>query len=665
MARVPAVELERIKRDVPVERLVAARGVSLRRHGKDLIGLCPFHDDTEPSLVISPAKNLWHCLGACQTGGSVIDWVMRAEGVSFRHAVELLRTGVAATETAPIAPVKHATTQKLPSAVDLGAEGTALLGQVVDFYSETLLESPDALDYLRSRGIGQRELLDRFRLGYGNRTLGLRMPKRGGQKGNAVRNRLQEVGILRRSGHEHFNGSVVVPVFGPGGEVVEMYGRKVTAHLRKGTPKHLYLPGPHRGVWNLGALRSSREVILCESLLDGLTFWAAGYRHVTSAYGIQGFTAEHLEAFQAYGTQRVLIAYDRDDAGEAAAKQLAPRLQDAGIECWRIQFPRGMDANEYALKVAPASKSLGLAIRKAAWMGSGKAPAKGPMAMPASVQETVVPEISAPEISSASSEPEPEPVSTPAPEPEAVPEPGESCPEAPVASPLPAAPARPVVPAEIDGDQVVIRLGDRRYRVRGLGKNLSYEVLKINLLAGRTCAGQDEGYHVDTFDLYSARHRAAFVRLAAEEMGVEEGVVRGDLGRVLLKLEELQDAQIRAALVPETEAPVEIPEGEREEALELLRDPRLLDRVLEDFARCGVVGEETNKLMGYLAAVSRKTDEPLAVIIRSSSAAGKTSLMEAILAFMPEEERVQYSAMTGQSLFYMGETDLAHKILAI
>ena len=78
-----------------------------------------------------------------------------------------------------------------------------------------------------------------------------------------------------------------------------------------------------------------------------------------------------------------------------------------------------------------------------------------------------------------------------------------------------------------------------------------------------------------------------------------------------------------------------------------------------------MVGEETNKLVGYLAAVSRKLEEPLAVIIQSSSAAGKTSLMEAVLAFVPEEERVKYSAMTGQSLFYMGETDLKHKILAI
>ena len=78
-----------------------------------------------------------------------------------------------------------------------------------------------------------------------------------------------------------------------------------------------------------------------------------------------------------------------------------------------------------------------------------------------------------------------------------------------------------------------------------------------------------------------------------------------------------------------------------------------------------MVGEETNKHVGYLAAVSRQLETPLAVIVQSSSAAGKSSLMEAVLAFVPEEERIQYSAMTGQSLFYMGDTDLKHKVLAI
>jgi hypothetical protein len=164
--------------------------------------------------------------------------------------------------------------------------------------------------------------------------------------------------------------------------------------------------------------------------------------------------------------------------------------------------------------------------------------------------------------------------------------------------------------------------------------------------------------------LYSARQRSIFVKHASEELGIKEDVIRRDLGRVLLKLEELQDEQIKQALAPKQEA-VTLSDDERAEAMELLRDPRLLERIVDDFARCGVVGEETNKLVGYLGVVSRHLEAPLAVIVQSSSAAGKSSLMEAVLAFVPEEQRVQYSAMTGQSLFYMGETDLKHKVLAI
>ena len=69
-----------------------------------------------------------------------------------------------------------------------------------------------------------------------------------------MRGRLQKLGIYRESGHEHFNGSVVIPIFDLSGQVVQMYGRKITPNLRPGTPDHLYLPGPHRGVWNEAAL---------------------------------------------------------------------------------------------------------------------------------------------------------------------------------------------------------------------------------------------------------------------------------------------------------------------------------------------------------------------------------------------------------------------------
>jgi hypothetical protein len=143
----------------------------------------------------------------------------------------------------------------------------------------------------------------------------------------------------------------------------------------------------------------------------------------------------------------------------------------------------------------------------------------------------------------------------------------------------------------------------------------------------------------------------------------EESIER-DLSTLILKLEDLQCEWIEKTLTPQEEKS-EMTAEEKSVALELLRDPRLLERVLADFAQCGVVGEETNKKVAYLGAVSRLLNKPLAIVVQSSSSAGKSSLMEAVLDFMPEDQRESYTAMTGQSLFYMGEKNLKHKILAI
>ena len=656
MARIPEAEIERLKSEIAVERLVEASGITLRKSGKDQIGLCPFHDDAEPSLVITSSKNLWHCFG-CQTGGGPIDWVMKKQGVSFRHAVELLKEGISPLAAAGAAvgattPVKRSTVRALPAPVAADADDRALLAQVVGYYHETLKQSPEALAYLQARGLTHPDMIERFKLGFANRTLGLRLPEKNRKQGEAMRTRLQTLGILRESGHEHFNGSLVIPVIDEQGHVTEIYGRKVRDDLRPGTPSHLYLPadkrGGARGVWNLEAFVPAREIILTESLIDALTFWCAGYRNVTAAYGVEGFTDDHLAAFGRHGIERVLIAFDRDDAGEHAADKLAQRLMHEGIECYRIQFPQGMDANEYALKVTPAAKSLGVVIRKALWLGKGKAPAREQEIVYTDAPALAQPSLAAKEKTAPQSSPENAPAAEP-----------------PIAhEPLPASPVPPSPPTEIEAEvsdsEIVMNFGERRYRVRGLAKNLSYELLKVNLLAAR-----GEMFYVDTLDLYSAKQRQSYVTQAAIELQLKEDVIKADIGRVLLKLEALQEETIRKALQPKTPDAVTIPEAERAQALELLQSPNLIERIVDDLTACGLVGEHTNKLVAYLAATSRKLDAPLAVLVQSSSAAGKSALMDAILALTPEEDRVKYSAMTGQSLFYIGAGNLKHKILAI
>jgi DNA primase len=157
-------------------------------------------------------------LGACQAGGTVIDWVMRAEGISFRHAAELLlNDSIPLAAASSATPPKRSTVKKLPAPIERHAEDAKLLSQVIDYYHETLLQSPEALDYLKRRGIGSEEAIKTFKLGFANRTLGYRLPASTRVEGAAMRRQLQRIGLWRESRHEHFNGSVVIPIIAPSG----------------------------------------------------------------------------------------------------------------------------------------------------------------------------------------------------------------------------------------------------------------------------------------------------------------------------------------------------------------------------------------------------------------------------------------------------------------
>ncbi|HZZ81456.1 MAG TPA: hypothetical protein VFE62_23340 [Gemmataceae bacterium] len=493
-----------------------------------------------------------------------------------------------------------------------------LLAQIVHYYASTLKDSPEALAYLHGRGLSNGALIDTFRVGYANRTLGLRLPPKQNKAGMLIRGRLQEIGLYRDTGREHFNGCVVFPVLAADGtgQIVDLYGRKTNNHLRKGTPLDMLLGTQRRGVWNVEAFASNDEIVVCASIFDALTFWNHGYRNVTCTFGPDALTEDHLAALQEFKVRRVLVAEEA----------IAARVLSAGIDCFRLALPRHNDVNAFALQVSDPAEALGTAIRMAEWLGKGKAPARDvPQDEVAEPQAETLP----------IEEPAPAPLRT--------------------ATPLPAPPEG--LDAEVNDDEVLLSLGDRHYRVRGWTKNLSFDLFKVNVLVRN-----DAGMFVDTFDLYAAKHRRAFVAQAAQELGVDEPTLKKDLGKVLLKLEELQDVHVAQTLTPKDALPPQMTLEDRDEALQLLRDPHLLDRIVADF---DIVGERTNKLVGYLAAVSRKLDEPLAIIVQSSTAAGKTSLMDAVLALVPPEDMVKYSAMTGQSLFYMGETDLRHKILAI
>ena len=211
----------------------------------------------------------------------------------------------------------------------------------------------------------------------------------------------------------------------------------------------------------------------------------------------------------------------------------------------------------------------------------------------------------------------------------------------------------------IEESQILFVRDDRRYRVRGLEQNKKAITLKINLMVSR-----DDLVHLDTLDLTKSRSRVSFIKTAGEELFVDADLIKRDIGQLLLKLETLREQQITETKAVKVQV-VEPSPREKDEAMKLLRDPQLLQRIVADMDVCGMVGESNNKLVGYLAATSRKLRNPLAIVIQSSTSAGKTSLMDAILDMMPSEQTLRFSGITGQSLYYLESDSIRHNILAI
>ena len=199
-----------------------------------------------------------------------------------------------------------------------------------------------------------------------------------------------------------------------------------------------------------------------------------------------------------------------------------------------------------------------------------------------------------------------------------------------------------------------VQYGSRRYEVKGIHK----EGVRLKVTVKASVPGEGK-FYLDSVDLYSHRGRVLFAKACKEYFGEKVEVIEGDLGKLLEVAEGFELGEKAGAKKPE------MTKDEEAEALALLRDPKLMGRILEDFEKCGYTGEEANKLMGYLAAVSRKLEEPLSILIQSRSAAGKSSLQDAILSFVPPEDFEKYTRLTGQALFYKDEGGLSHKLLAI
>jgi len=302
--------LDELKQQIPLLDYLQAhdwRPVRQLSRGR-LMGLCPLHEDHEPSFLVDSHKNLFYCYG-CGRGGDVIRLAELYHQVKFPQALSLLR------QWRGLAPLLH---------------------EVAGFYRMQLQRHGEAVAYLDQRGVRSPELIEHMRIGYapGGRLRGWLT-----QLGYSLQT-LRQAGLVTASGYDTYRGRVVFPL------EANLYGRSLSA----AAPPHRFLPGIKGGLYSWDQAQLYAEVILVEGLFDYAVLWQAGFHNVTCSMGTNLNARQFRQLCD--GPRTVYLAFDADTngSGQPAAQSLVCRLGEQGVNVRTVALPDGYDPNSFFVR---------------------------------------------------------------------------------------------------------------------------------------------------------------------------------------------------------------------------------------------------------------------------------------------------------------------------
>ncbi len=354
----PREDIERIRERTDLAEL-AAEVTKVKKSGRSVMAVCPFHQEKTPSLSIDAARGLFHCFG-CGKSGDIFGWVQETQNLDFRESVELLarRVGVTLTET-PGEAKRRGRREELVRATQ----------SAVDFYRERLKTAADARSarsYLRGRGYGA-DVVDRFNIGYspsGWDELTRHLKSKGFEDRD-----LADSGLASRSSVgrmiDRFRGRIMFPIFDLRGDPVGFGARLLDGdgpkYLNTSETSIYHKSNLLYGLnWAKGEIVRRGESVVVEGYTDVIALHLAGQPIAVATCGT-ALGEDHLDLLRRF-SERVLLAFDADEAGAGAASRGFDMAIPGDLDLRVVILPEGRDPADL---VGEGDEGLLLAAMKA------------------------------------------------------------------------------------------------------------------------------------------------------------------------------------------------------------------------------------------------------------------------------------------------------------